>query len=125
MKSKTEGILKKLQQNQFGLFIGLSLAIAFGLIGSSLWLYNEGGTAQLDLSRPSYQEAREQQKREAAAEKDKAKKDDFASDGKLDRRALDEFKKSYKNYANKIDGEFFAENPLSDQTLNLNKTEEK
>ena len=113
-------IFEKIRQNQFGFFILASLGVALMLMSVSLWMYNEFGTAQLDLSRPSLQEAREQAKRDAEAEKNQKKTaNDFSSDGKISSDILRDFEKRYNEKLEKVNGEFFGENALSDETLNL------
>ena len=78
---KEIALLEKMKKHQFGLFIAGSLAVTAILLGVSLWMYNEFGTAQLDLSRPSLQEARDQAKRDAEKAKNEAEKviSDFLS----------------------------------------------
>ena len=105
--------------NQFSIFIAGSLTIAMILSGFSLWLYNESGAAQLDLSRPSYQEAREEAKKEEEEENSTSK--DFASDGKIDKNTIDEFSELYEERLNKIQADAFKSSPLSDESLNISE----
>lgn len=110
----------KVKQNQLSIFIFSALAVALILIGVSLWMYEEFGTAQLDLSRPSLQEAREQAKKDAEREKrEKAEADNFDSTGKIDSKSLDKFGKLYDRSLNRLKDNFFGENALSDETLNI------
>lgn len=106
-------------KNSFPIFIIGSLVVAMFLSGFSLWLYNESGAAQLDLSRPSYQEAREEAKKEEEEENSTSK--DFASDGKIDKNTIDEFSELYEERLNKIQADAFKSNPLSDESLNISE----
>ncbi|MBS7346483.1 MAG: hypothetical protein KIG14_02100 [Candidatus Sacchiramonaceae bacterium] len=109
----------KAQKNQFAAFVTLSICVAGGLMWLSLWLYNESGAAQLDLSRPSYQAAREASAKEEKAEKDNQAQEDFASDGDVDEKALKEFKEIYRSRLDKIKANAFRTDPLSDDSLHI------
>ena len=104
--------------NQFSIFIAGSLTIAMILSGFSLWLYNESGAAQLDLSRPSYQEAREEAKKEEDKENDNGS-NEFSADGTIDEKTISEFEKLYNERLKKIQADAFKEDPLSDKSLNI------
>ena len=116
---KEIALLEKMKKHQFGLFIAGSLAVTAILLGVSLWMYNEFGTAQLDLSRPSLQEARDQAKREAEKAKNEAQMSGFSGEGEINTTVLNEFEKLYSEKLNKLEGDFFGEGALSDETLNL------
>ena len=104
--------------NQFSIFIAGSVTIAMILSGFSLWLYNESGAAQLDLSRPSYQEAREEAKKEEDKENDNGS-NEFSADGTIDEKTISEFEKLYNERLKKIQADAFKEDPLSDKSLNI------
>lgn len=104
--------------NQFPIFIAGSLTIAMILSGFSLWLYNESGAAQLDLSRPSYQEAREEAKKEEDKENDNGS-NEFSADGTIDEKTISEFEKLYNERLKKIQADAFKEDPLSGKSLNI------
>ena len=116
---KEIALLEKMKKHQFGLFIAGSLAVTAILLGVSLWMYNEFGTAQLDLSRPSLQEARDQAKRDAEKAKNEAQMSGFSGEGEINTTVLNEFEKLYSEKLNKLEGDFFGEGALSDETLNL------
>ena len=116
---KEIALLEKMKKHQFGLFIAGSLAVTAILLGVSLWMYNEFGTAQLDLSRPSLQEARDQAKRDAEKAKNEAQTSGFSGEGEINTTVLNEFEKLYSKKLNKLEGDFFGEGALSDETLNL------
>lgn len=109
--------------NQFGIFITLSICIAGGLMGISLWLYNDSGAAQLDLSRPSYQAAREESAKEEKAEKEAQTQEDFAADGAVNEETLKQFKEIYKLRLEKVKANAFRADPLSDDSLHILDTE--
>jgi hypothetical protein len=105
-------------------YFSIALAIALIMVGVSLWMYEEFGTAQLDLSRPSLQEARDQAKKQADREKlEQAQRETFETEGAIDSKTLEKFEKLYSNEMEKLNGEFFTATDLSDETLNL--TDEK
>ena len=111
----------KINQNKLIVFIIGALLITFSLIGISLWMYEQFGTAQLDLSRPSLQEAREQAKKDAEREKrEKAEAENFDSTGEIDSKTFKKFENLYDKSLNRLKGDFFGENALSDETLNIN-----
>ena len=116
---KEIALLEKMKKHQFGIFIAGSLAVTAILLGVSLWMYNEFGTAQLDLSRPSLQEARDQAKRDAEKAKNEAQTSGFSGEGEINTAVLNEFEKLYSEKLNKLEGDFFGEGALSDETLNL------
>lgn len=124
IKSGFMKLVNKARENQFAAFIVLAIVVAGILMGVSLWLYNESGAAQLDLSRPSYQAAREESARKEKAEKEKAEKEkrtkeDFSADGNVDEKALEEFRGIYKARLNKIKANAFRPDPLSDDSLHI------
>ena len=116
---KEIALLKNIKKHQFRLFIAGSLVVTATLLGVSLWMYNEFGTAQLDLSRPSLQEARDQAKKDAEKAKNEAQTGGFSSEGEINISTINEFEKLYNEKLNKLNGDFFGENALSDKTLNL------
>ena len=116
---KEIALFEKMKKHQFGLFITGSLAVTAILLGVSFWMYNEFGTAQLDLSRPSLQEARDQANRDAEKAKNEAQTSGFSGEGEINTAVLNEFKKLYSEKLNKLEGDFFGEGALSDETLNL------
>lgn len=123
-KKKPEKIFEKSGKIPLAIFIGGALTIALIMVGVSLWMYEEFGTAQLDLSRPSLQEARDQAKKQADREKlEQAQRETFETEGAIDSKTLEKFEKLYSNEMEKLNGEFFTATDLSDETLNL--TDEK
>ena len=123
-KKKPEKIFEKSGKIPLAIFIGGALAIASIMVGVSLWMYEEFGTAQLDLSRPSLQEARDQAKKQADREKlEQAQRETFETEGAIDSKTLEKFEKLYSNEMEKLNGEFFTVTDLSDEILNL--TDEK
>ena len=80
--------LSNWQQHRFMVLVAATIAVSLALVTVSLWLYNNSGAAQLDLSRPGYQSVREQV----------AKTNDFtgfSSSGAIDGEAIKEFRKLY------------------------------
>lgn len=79
------------RESRFALvyMIAGAIAISIVLVVISMWLYGRSGAAQLDLSRPGYQEVR------AKAQQTK-QFDGFAGTGKLDEESLKQFDALYR-----------------------------
>lgn len=104
------------------IFLAGSLGIASILVIASLILYTSDGTIQLDLSRPSLQEAREAQKKvkkEEEKRKQNEKDEEFSPQGGLLNRDLADFERFYSHARGKIHADEFGENSLSDETLKI------
>lgn len=120
MNNLIDILKKKVKQNQLAFFISGALILATTFVSISLWIYQEGGAAQLDLSRPSYQEARKQARKEAQEEAKKQKKSsEFIVEGDLTRKKIEDFEKIFTDRIKRIEGDFFDSKTLSDETLNL------
>lgn len=105
------------RQHKFMVLVGLAIAVSLVLTSWSLWLYNSSDASQLDLSRPGYEEAREQ-----AAQTNGLTS--FPSSGVLDQEALDEFRRLYDKRleeATAIDA--FGGDVLSDKALGIDESE--
>lgn len=124
MKSTLNTLVKKASQYKFAVFIAISLLFALCLVWISLLMYNISGAAQLDLSRPSYQEARKKAKEQADKDKkDALEQSTFSNQGTLNQKDIDDFNKLYNEQLDRIQGDFFRDDALSDKTLNLEKQE--
>lgn len=104
--------VSKRQRNKLVVLIALTITIACGLVAISMTIYNTSGAAQVDLSRPGYQEVRKQADKEETTES-------YSSEGKLDKESLDEFKKLYKERQSKITNNSFDPSVLGDESLQL------
>lgn len=97
----------------FGLMIILSIAITAVLVSTSMALYYSSGAAQLDLSRPGYDNVRNQID----------KSDDFhdySSTGVLNSSAVAEFKALFDEKVQKIESiDSFGGDPLSLDALGM------
>ena len=84
------------------------------LVVVSMWLYNMSGAAQLDLSRPGYQDVR------ARAQQTKQFKG-FEATGVLDKKALDNFEQLYQQQKKEIskNNDGFSSAPLSNEKLEI------
>lgn len=102
------------QQHKFMVLVGMTIIVALALVSVSLWLYNSSGAAQLDLSRPGYQDVRDQAKQS----KDFT---GFSSTGAIDKEALDEFRRLYDEQLEEATAvESFGGDVMSDEALGLN-----
>lgn len=97
----------------FGLMIGLAIAITAVLVATSMALYYSSGAAQLDLSRPGYDDVRDQI--------DKSDNfNDYSSTGSLNSSAVVEFKIQFDEKAKKIESvDSFGGDPLSPVALGM------
>lgn len=96
------------------MMIAGSIVIALLLVVTSMWLYNMSGAAQLDLSRPGYQNVRAQAQQMERFE-------GFRATGELDEEALDAFSKLYRQQQKEIkkDSSGFSSEPLSNSSLGI------
>lgn len=101
------------QAHRFWVMIMGALAVAFFLVLVAMNLYNSSGTAQLDLSRPEYEDVRDQVGRDTD-------NINFPSTGELDAAALDQFSELYHDKASKLrSGKYYSPGAMTDQTLSL------
>ena len=111
-------LARKTKFSPFALLICGSIAIALLLVWVSMALYGSSGAAQLDLSRPSYQNVREQA--EKTTKKVEAT-ESFSATGKLNSKAFDEFDEMYKTQRDAVlkDDKGFASTLLEDRALEI------
>ncbi len=99
---------------QFALLIAGSIVISLVLVTVGMYLYNESGAAQLDLSRPGYQDVRSQAQQ---AERF----DGINATGDVDSETLKKFDELYTEQQAEIlkrkDG--FSSSHLSDKYLEI------
>lgn len=95
--------------------IVMVILVSLFLVYVALSLYQSSGTLQLDLSRPGYDNARQE------ASKDTEVFKGFASDGPIDTSSLNEFDRLYKQKAAEalIEIDAFSGDALSDSALSL------
>ncbi|MFZ1242738.1 MAG: hypothetical protein WAQ22_01180 [Candidatus Saccharimonas sp.] len=104
--------VSKRQKSRFVILIILTIGIACGLVYVAMVIYSVSGAAQVDLSRPGYQDVRKQADREETTES-------YPSEGALDEGSLSEFKKLYKERQSKITSNSFDPSVLGDESLQL------
>jgi hypothetical protein len=105
-------VTKILSFNHLFLLVVVTLVVTFVLLGTALLLYKLSGTAQLDLSRPGYETARDQS--------ETVKPDEFSPSGALNDQTIEDFKAMYDQRAERIEGvNAFGPDPLSDATLSI------
>ena len=107
--------LNIIQQNRFMVMICGVIAIAGIMVWVAMDMYNTSGAAQVDLSRPGFQEVRKQAARDTAPET-------YNAEGSVTKQSLDEFKKMYQQRRSKIADGTFDPNVLSDESLQLFST---
>lgn len=101
------------QRHKFMALVGITIVISLFLVSVAMALYTTSGTAQLDLSRPGYQSVRDQASRTPGFE-------GFPATGKLDRNALDEFRKLYDKKAGEATAvDSFGGKVMNDQALSI------
>ncbi len=99
--------------HRYGLMIAGTVAIALFLVAIALALYASSGAAQLDLSRPGYVSVRDKATRSDTV-------DSFPATGKLDKKALDQFRKLYDQRVQQIgSNESFGGTVMSDASLSI------
>ena len=101
------------EQHKFFVLIAGVILLSTFLVSVALSLYNSSGAAQLDLSRPGFQEVRKQASRDTTTKT-------FPSTGTLDKAALDNFSKLYSEQAAKVSQtQGFDAAALSEESLQL------
>ena len=102
-------------QHRYLIMVSASIVVATVLVVISMYIYNNSGAAQLDLSRPGYSANVREQASNAI--------DDFTSypdSGELDEQALDDFKKLYDKQSKQATGiDAFGDDVLSDSALQI------
>jgi len=105
--------MSRWQRHKFMALVGITIVIALFLVGVALALYTSSGAAQLDLSRPGYQSVREQASRTPDFE-------GYPSTGKLDAKAISEFKTLYDKKAKEATAvDSFGGKVMTDQSLSI------
>ncbi|MDB5165311.1 MAG: hypothetical protein JWM00_201 [Candidatus Saccharibacteria bacterium] len=105
----------QLAKNRFVILIASSIAIALLLVSVALALYAWSGAAQVDLSRPGYDNIRNQI---SGAGEPTA----FPSSGLIDKDVLDSFEKLYDTTATQVTSvNAFEGGALSDEALRINE----
>lgn len=109
--------VRTVRTHQFFAMIVVVLAISLFLVYVALSLYQSSGTLQLDLSRPGYDNARQE------AIKGNEVFRGFSADGSIDKEALNEFDTLYKQKAAEalIEIDAFSGDALSDAALTLDR----
>lgn len=105
--------LNRWQEHRFLLMIAAAVLIALFLVSVALALYASSGTAQLDLSRPSYQSVRQQVTQSDGFS-------GFSANGPLTKETLNEFQAMYDQKADQIlSVESFSGEVMSDEALGI------
>lgn len=106
-------IMNHWEKHRFLALIAAVILISLFLVSVALSLYNSSGAAQLDLSRPGYQDVRDQAKRDTTSKS-------FPATGSLDKEALDLFTKLYGEQSAKVSSsDSFDASALSADSLQL------
>lgn len=91
----------------------LTIGISLTLVGVSLGLYNSSGAAQLDLSRPGYEAARNKTITHDSF-------DSFEQSGRIDEKALELYRKLYDQQMKEVTAvDPFGGTVMSDEALGL------
>lgn len=109
-------VVSSWSQHRFLGMIAASIGAAFLLVVISTSMYYMSGTAQLDLSRPSYQSVREELKQTKPSDSQAA----FSSNGDISEDMFKDFTKRYdarSKDTTSIDA--FSSEPMSDQALGI------
>jgi hypothetical protein len=97
MMAQLNRLIRWIGEHQWPVFIVLVLAIAISLTSVSLWLYHASSTAKLDLSRPGYEQVREDVKDSSDSTKP------FSPTGNLNEAAIADFRSRYEGIKNRLD----------------------
>jgi hypothetical protein len=103
--------LSRWEQHRFLVMVGASIVIALMLVAVSMKLYASSGAAQLDLSRPGYEQVTE---KVAQSEVFKG----FSAAGSVDDATIKEFQEMYNKRADQATAvDSFGGDVMSDATL--------
>lgn len=106
-------IMSRWEKHRFLWMIAGVIVTSLFLVSVALSLYGTSGAAQLDLSRPGYQNVREKAGRNEAQVS-------YPANGPLDKQALESFKKMYDERAQKVTSvESYDSSALGDESLLL------
>jgi hypothetical protein len=98
--------------NNLFLLALVTLFTTICLLGVSIFLYRVSGTAQLDLSRPGYETARDNS--------ETVKTDEFSSVGAINDKTIEEFNTMFDARAKKIKAvDAFKPDALSDSAFGI------
>lgn len=107
-------LMTKWQRHRFLVLIAAVIVISCGMVVVAMYLYNTSGAAQIDLSRPGYQDVRSE------ASRDKVPDSSFPSTGKLDAAAFQQFNDMYSKHTGRVVGSDSFDAPaLSDDSLQI------
>lgn len=113
ISEKVEEVLSQ-SKYRFLIMIFVAICISAGLVSISMSIYNSSGAAQLDLSRPGYQDVRDQ------ADKNDNGLIDFSDIGPINQTILDNYYSQYKTQSDKIKiVNAFSTDPLSPEALGI------
>lgn len=108
--------VKGWRAHKFMVLVGATIVVSMVLVSVAMAVYSSSGAAQLDLSRPGYQEVRNQADRGEVITA-------FPAIGAIDKSSLDSFRTLYEKQANQVLGyDGFGGTPMSDQALGLDLT---
>lgn len=101
------------QAHKFWVMIAGALVIALFLVLVAMNLYNSSGTAQVDLSRPEYENVRDKVGRDIEVVS-------FSATGDIDEETFEEFRKMFGEKADKVrEGKYFSADAMTDGSLSL------
>ena len=99
---------------RFLLMIFMAIVASTGLVVISMAMYNGSGAAQLDLSRPGYNDVRDQ------VDKTDNTLTNFPETGSISQTVIDNFGKAYSAESQKIKAvDAFGGDPLSPEALGI------
>jgi len=105
---------KFLQRHQLASFVILAIVISAIMTVVSMWLYMASGTMKLDLSRPGYEQARQE------ITNDSSDNQSFSPNGSLTPSVINDFRDRLNKLQKKLgDMGNFDSNALSDGNLGL------
>lgn len=111
-------IKRYIERHRLLVFILSVIGVALVLVVISMNIYYSTNAYQLDLSRPDFVSLRPHIKRETKP------KDEFDSQGTIDKGVLDDFLRRYREEADRVlKAKAFSSDVLSDEELGINEPE--
>lgn len=112
MHTERHKIINKIAKAKLAVAIVGAIVIALVLTAISIAIYVRSGVASLDLSRPGYEQVRDQVRTDKA--------NTFDSVGPINKRSLEEFQRLYRTELQELsNSSAFSDHSLDDSQLRL------
>lgn len=110
-ENHTDSVIERAAHNRLFIFVFAAVVVAVLLVSVSMTMYTRNGTAQVDLTRQTYQSI------DTQPDTDYSK---FDATGALDKQTLKEFREMYVEQSRQVtEADGFRPGPLGDSIIGL------